>query len=71
MCWEFGGGIWGRGRRVDIRVGEFMEMDLRVLKEGLGIETEFGLVEVGGQSGVLDEEVVGSGDEAGEVKELV
>ncbi|KAF7146707.1 hypothetical protein RHSIM_Rhsim04G0105600 [Rhododendron simsii] len=45
-------------------------MDLGVLEVGLGIETKFGLAEVGGGCGVVDWDVVRGGDKAGEVKEL-
>lgn len=48
-----------------------MEMDLGVLEVGFVIEPVFGLAEVGGGGGVVDGYVVGGGDEAGEVEELV
>ncbi|KAG5552468.1 hypothetical protein RHGRI_010522 [Rhododendron griersonianum] len=53
-----------------MRGREFMEVDMGVLEVGLGIETEFGLAEVGGGGGVVDGDVVG-GNEAGEAEELV
>ncbi|KAH7843908.1 hypothetical protein Vadar_022208 [Vaccinium darrowii] len=67
----FGGGIRVGGRIEKVRVGEFVEVDVGILEEGLGAETEFGLAEVGGGGGEVDGEVVGGGDEAGEVEELV
>ncbi|KAH7842737.1 hypothetical protein Vadar_008597 [Vaccinium darrowii] len=54
-----------------MRGGEFMEVDMGILEVGLGVETEFGLAEVGGGGGEVDGDVVGGGDEAGEVEELV
>jgi len=48
-----------------------VEVDMGILEVGLGVETEFDLAEVGGGGGVVDGDVVGGGDEAGEVEELV
>ncbi|KAF7132252.1 hypothetical protein RHSIM_Rhsim09G0032800 [Rhododendron simsii] len=69
---ESGGWIWGGGRREETSSGrEFMEMDLAILEVGCVIEPEFGLAEVGGGGGVVSWDVVGGGDEAGEVEELI
>ncbi|KAF7146470.1 hypothetical protein RHSIM_Rhsim04G0104900 [Rhododendron simsii] len=68
---EFGGGIWVRRRGEERRGGEFVEVDTGILEVGLGIETELDLAEVDGGGGVVDGDVVGGGDEAGELEELV
>ncbi|KAH7843021.1 hypothetical protein Vadar_011834 [Vaccinium darrowii] len=64
---EFGSGGGGE----EIGGVEFVEVDLGIFEAGLGNETEFGLAEMGGGGGVVDGDVVGGRDEAGEVEELV
>lgn len=70
---KLGGGVWVRGRR-----GEGRDLQAVEMEEAVGglrgrvpaVESELGLVDVGGGRDVVDGDAVGS-DEAGQVEELV